>query len=616
MNPGRTASSHERRARWLLLALAVGMTGLNALEPLHIDGPFTAWIAEQIARAPLDPYGFELFWGQWPQPASEELTPPVLPYWTAIAVRLFGDSPVLWKLWLLPFCALFVVSLYRLLRRFAEPMALPFVILVALSPSQLPALNLMQDVPAQALGLGALGAYLASHDRRSWLGALAAGVLAALAAQTKYTQVGVVGVMLVHGLLFRRLGLAALAAGVSGGLFLLWEWLMALRYGQGMLAGQLGTSLYWAHRLDMILPLLRLLGATAPFLGVLSLHALGLPRTATLSLGLLTLAGFAALCAWPIETPLFLALGIGVVAALAGVAARATLRGVNGGGRRTARLLVAWILIEGVLYFAAAPFAAVRRVMGLGLVGSILVARCVPTSPHGRRTTWALVAASSLLGCLYALVDLQEARTQREGVLRAEALIRERDPQPTIWFVGHWGFQHHAERRGMQPLVPDASRLARGDWLLVSHRVHQQEIALEPSELRLIRTLTLPAWLPLQTGTGYYGSATPLAHLGARADVSILRARRDFVARSAWTARKLWEWTQLTSGRTAAAALPALIQHLADPDADERLYAVRGLARLGSRARPALPALRARRADDDGAVRRAAERAIEAIESG
>jgi len=63
----------------ILSLLTVGFLALFCTKALHIDDPFIYRIAEQITHAPADPYGFDIFWLQWPQPVFEELTPPVLP---------------------------------------------------------------------------------------------------------------------------------------------------------------------------------------------------------------------------------------------------------------------------------------------------------------------------------------------------------------------------------------------------------------------------------------------------------------------------------------------------------------------------------------------------------
>ena len=217
------------------------LTLLNALKPLYIDDPFIHDVARQMADRPTNPYGFEIFWMQWPQPVHEELTPPVLPYWWSLALRLFGERPLAWKLWLFPFSLLLSVSLHELLRRYAPKAALPLVVMTVLSPAVLPSLNLMQDIPALALGLTGLAIYLRAADRGSDVLALCAGLACGLAAQTKYPTLTLLVAILLHGVLFRRLRLALLAAATAAVVFAGWEWLMTLLYGQGMLAGQLGN---------------------------------------------------------------------------------------------------------------------------------------------------------------------------------------------------------------------------------------------------------------------------------------------------------------------------------------------------------------------------------------
>src|SRR5690348_7059043 len=86
-----------------LLALALLYTLLNAVKPLQVDDAAYYYYAAQLAEHLTDPYGFTVFWYQWPQPANTVLAPPVLPYWWSLAIRLFGERPFFWKVWLLPF---------------------------------------------------------------------------------------------------------------------------------------------------------------------------------------------------------------------------------------------------------------------------------------------------------------------------------------------------------------------------------------------------------------------------------------------------------------------------------------------------------------------------------
>jgi 4-amino-4-deoxy-L-arabinose transferase-like glycosyltransferase len=172
---------------------------LDAVKPLTIDDAGFHAFAAQIARHPLDPFGF-LFMGV--NPAMQTLAPLLLPYWLAGALRLLGEQPWLWKLSLLPFALLLAFALHALLRRFARGLELPLTAMLLLSPTFLPAWNLMADLPALALSTAALAAYLRAADRASWPLAALAGALAGLGMLAKYTGFVTPAVVLLHGALY------------------------------------------------------------------------------------------------------------------------------------------------------------------------------------------------------------------------------------------------------------------------------------------------------------------------------------------------------------------------------------------------------------------------------
>src|SRR5262249_43423191 len=150
----------RRRDILLLLLLATLYTSLAAIKPIHIDEAANVYYARHIAEHPLDPYNFAMFWYEKPQPANEVLTPPLLVYWESLAVRLFGEQPILWKLWLLPFAFVLVFSLHALLRRFAPGTEMGLTWMTVLSPALLPSLNLMPDIPTLAWSVFAVVIFL------------------------------------------------------------------------------------------------------------------------------------------------------------------------------------------------------------------------------------------------------------------------------------------------------------------------------------------------------------------------------------------------------------------------------------------------------------------------
>jgi hypothetical protein len=570
------------RSRELLL-LAALFTGLNALKPLQIDDAAYYYYADHIARRPLDPYGFQVFWYQAPEPAQDVLAPPVLPYWWAVAIRLFGVRPYLWKLWLLPFGILFVFSLDALFRRFARGEERPLVWMTVLSPAFLPSLNLMLDVPALALSLSAIAVFLRGSDRKSLWFAVAAGAIAGVAMETKYT--GLLGPVIVllytatvtvptvplswrTALARLRLGLAASA--VAALLFVAWESFMTWRYGESHFLHEfrLGDQGYLQKLAWWSFPLLAIVGGVAPQVGMLGLVALGRRASAIVTAGAVVAAGYLAVALFSAEIdlmPYAERLGLGEVdlvccsleqaiftlfgAALVSIVAvigwrLLRLQWTNlrqprfWQMHRLDRFLVLWLALEVAGYFAMTPFGAVRRVMGIVVVGTLLVGRLLSLTRRSRRSTLINgVAASGIaLGILFYAVDLREAWAWRAVVQQSAQFIGQHDPDPRIWYVGHWGFQFYAESAGMRPVVPavhPARELLRaGDWLVVPYpRLEQQTLVIDRQNVEPIAVLVIEDGIALRTVRCFYGTGTgvPLEHHhGPRASVTIYRVKRDF----------------------------------------------------------------------------------------
>lgn len=555
-------ASRSARA-WAILGLALVLALSNAPKPLHIDDGLVWQYARHIARAPLDPYGFASFAVERPEPANETLSPPGLPYWWALAIRLFGERPLLWKLWLLPLCLLFVHSLHALLRRFAGGLELPLATMLVFSPVVLPALNLMLDIPALALSLFAFTLFLRASDSLeserpaapAYALAGAAGVVAALACQTKYTGLLMPAILLVYALLFRRLRLWMVTAGVAGALLVSWETFVALRYGQShFVYHYYANHSAWREKLQFGLPLFSLMGTMGPGLLLLGLVAL---RRSARWIGVaaaLLAAGFLIVALVP-ETvatltplrppnhePVTLAF---VIFALSGLATLATIGVVAvrllALPSKTDWFLVSWLGLELIGYFAMSPFPAARRVLGLVIAGTALCGRLasqtIGAGPE-RRLLTRVVAFNAALGVLFFAVDLNEAVKTRQAVQEADLWIRARSaPGSRTFYVGHWGFQYYAERAGMIAAVDrqfyGRTILREGDFLIVPDaRIAQQRFWIDETRTERAHVLRLTDRIPLRTLYCYYQGRTPLErHDGPRMQVTIYRVKQEFPVR-------------------------------------------------------------------------------------
>lgn len=552
-----------------LLLLAAVYTLLDAVKPVHIDDTAYIAYARQIARSPLDPYGFDFLWYQWPRPAFQILVPPVLPYWLAPATWLFPEQPWAWKAWLFPFSLLFVVALYRLLRRYARGLELPLLAMTVLSPAFLPSLNLLLDVPALALSL--TGINLAAdagrrrfRGRRGWLAfAAGSGLALGLAMETKYTGVVGVAVVAAYALIYRQPLSGFVAALVASLVFIGCEGLMVWKYGD---------SHFWYHlthggrdaedKLGLLPALVPICGAVGAPLVLFAAVALRKSSWQILSL-LLAAAGSVAVLGmfegrvrlWPLP---------GLPGPGASVSVHSLIHGVWGLGffivlvqtllvlrrgnwtpwgirrvRRADLFLLVWFVLELVSYQVLTPFPAVRRVFGLLIVTTLLVGRLASRTCRTRERLALLhttIFYGAALGLLYSVVDWHDARAEQEAVHSAQRVIDAEDATPRSWYVGHWGFQFYAEQAGMKAVIPDASELQPGDWLVVpGEPVNKQAVQTEGIPLDVVHELEVSDPLPWRTVMGYYGGSAPLFHRsGPRVVVKIYRARERLVIKTLW----------------------------------------------------------------------------------
>jgi hypothetical protein len=564
--------------RWRFLShpglLALVVTLVDAAKPVLVDDPVYLRYARHMAQHPLDPYGFVLLWYDAPQPAMEVLCPPVLPCWLALGTRLVGEAPALLKLWLFPLVWLLAWSLRELLRRFARGTESSVLPLVVLSPAVLPMVNVMLDVPAVAIGLAAIALFVRAAERESWPLAALAGVVAALAMQTKYTMLIVPPVLAWYGLTHRRLRLAAAAVGVAVLAFAAWEWLLWEGYGRSHFLFHVreqqrerAIAEGLRDKAGLLPPLVAHLGCLAVAVGLYAGRAVGVRRGVLVAAAVLWVVGVGLVASLPYETavlvrgkePGFVKLtltavvwrtaGAAVLVLAAGCAAMLLVRRPRGrrdgfGLRMSAdsAFVVGWVLIELAGYFGLTPFPAARRVVGLTVALGVLAARTVSrvsrARPDRRPPRW-VVPFGVAIGVAVAALDTFDAFPEKVIAERAAAVIAERDGQVRVWYSGRWGFQYYCERAGMRPAVAGQSELMPGDYLVLpvfpDSRPHDRRESVHtlrtgPGDAaELVAELVWDDALPAQTVPNFYGGNEPVIGRGhPRLRVRVYRLTRPW----------------------------------------------------------------------------------------
>ena len=454
--------------RWAWFLAAV-LTLLNAIKPAVVDDTAYLFFARHLAQHPGDPYGWLLFWNAVPQPAIEILMPPVLPYWLAVGMAVFGEHLFLLKLWLFPFSWLLCRATAWLVARFAPGQTVTGSIVIVLSPALLVLFNFMLDVPALALGTASVAALIWGCDHRRLWPVAGAGVLAGFAMQTKYSMLILPLVLMWYALLHRRWLEAFLAVAVAGVVFWGWEWWLVQKYGQSHflfhVGGSSGESGRLADAIDTRVSLVQpLLGQFGGLMVGVSLWVAAGRRfklavvTAIVCASSLAPILFLPHGQWPSAAFTFQLFGLIILVNYSG-AIRGLCRNV---GFRDSVFLVGWVLLELVGTLGLSPFPAARRMLGVCFAMSLLGARAVSIngrSPHIAATVSVLFA----LG--FFAVDCWDAQPEKVLAERAAEVARP-EPGGTVWFSGHWGFQYYCDRAGMKPVLPGQSTLMPGDWLV------------------------------------------------------------------------------------------------------------------------------------------------------
>lgn len=479
------------------VVLALIVTAANGVKPVMIDDTAYLAYARHIAANPLDPYGFRVFWYDVPQPAMEVLAPPVVPYWLALGINLFGETPVILKLWLFPFVWLFAWAVRDLLQRFARGTETRLLPMLMLSPAVLPTVNLMLDVPALALGLTAVVLFTRAADRRSWRLAVVAGLVAALAMQTKYTMLLIPPVIGWYGLMHRRVGWATASVLTATTGFIGWELCLVAEYGQSHFVYHAGSrqhagmTVALAEKVALAPALVGHLGCLGIGVGLVAGFALGVSRRVLGVLGGVWAFGVTLVVLlpyrWtvlvpaappdkPATTAVMVFWQLSGVLVLAGFVGCGFLLGWRPGKRIRLRtnpdllFLLGWLLIELAGYFVLTPFGAARRVIGLVVVGGLLAGRAL-SRVERLRPGYPLPGWVPLLGIvagvLVAVIDTLDAFPEQVLAERAAFVAAELAPGVTIWYAGHWGFQFYCERAGMRAVVPGESILKPGDVLVL-----------------------------------------------------------------------------------------------------------------------------------------------------
>jgi len=513
----------DRRTLAAAIALALLAGVPFASKAFHIDDTLVLTISQQILREPLRPFHAEVNWRDDSAPIAQAADdPPLLSYYLAPFIRLFGASELWLHAAMVPFFIMLAAGTGLLGRWFWAGEGWPMLFVMS-SPVLLVSGNVMSEVPAAALATLGLALFVFGMDEeRRGLCAWGA-VLVGLAALTKYSAAALVPLLALYPLLRRKPRLAAWAL-VPVALFGLWclqSWLSLGRPHPFVVFQQ--RAGIWRSALDRLYPALTIAGSMLLLPPVLAVA--WMRRRAWLALPLLAAVAAAAWCgvnhyfhgdplAWrgiptlSWQYYLWAMMGAALLAATVGggLAAAAWYLVQREQGAAEWVFLVAWAAAPFLFGIFLTPLLSASHLL-LALPPVVVLGMRLLTPPRGRvRVALAIMlVVQAGVAALVAAADYEQAEAgrafARQGIRRYGA------PGQQVWFNGHWGWQHYALAAGARQYATHGEQPKPGDLILAPKWLAHAAWApdLEAS-LETVDEVPFPARVPARTMDGWRSS--------------------------------------------------------------------------------------------------------------
>jgi hypothetical protein len=525
--------------------VALAMTGLNAIKPVAVDDAAYLMIAEAVAKPPHRLYQQTHVWNSQLVDGMDLLCPPLMPAYLATGRYCLSPDETALKIWLLPFALALTFSTRFLARTWRLDDSI--VPVVAFGGSMLPLFGFMLDVPAVGLGLASLACLV----RGGVAMAVLAGVLAALAFQTKYTMLTGPIILTGYAVLHRRWLDLMVAVPAAVTLIHGWEVWIVLFNGQSHFLHHLkGQSPKGVHdlinaKVTLLLAFLRHGGFLLIGPSLVAFQAIVNRPRWTYALAFAATVVFLGVTFLPSPWGArFCRIGWPVLGLFMAATSISTMLRVIASREPLDRFLLGWMVLELIASVVLSPFPAGRRLVPFGVAFAFAAFRIA-----GARRLGPGIWVGPLLGLGFFALDAWDVRTEKVALQRAaEKLSGEKN----VTVYGTWGLQYYAEQqpnwqwayvdRRPIPFSPPGTfmvgvYLNKGDIIIApspgtkmrccpNHLPRFEHISV----LELIETIAIDDTIPGSTVPSLYAECDPLtSRTGPRLSITIYRVKSDLV---------------------------------------------------------------------------------------
>jgi 4-amino-4-deoxy-L-arabinose transferase-like glycosyltransferase len=505
-----------RKTQLLLVAITAASLVPFLNKAFHIDDPLFLWMAQQVVKHPLDPYGFDLNWVSFVQPMSIVMqNPPLCSYYIAAVASLFGWSEPSLHIAFIFWAIMAVLGTFALARRFCRNPLMAALLTLFMPVFLVSATSVMCDVMMLALWVWAVEFWLAGLSRPHWHHFLTSAVLISAAALTKYFGISLVPLLAVYTVARERrftLKLAYLLIPIA--VLSNYDFVTDEKYGHGLFsaATTMSSAISAVTRPSHLAQFLMGLSFTGGcFFSALFFAPLA--RKRLLVAAAIGLVGFAAafkvlITSWiylqTSETPvwleggLFATLGLGILVA--------TVIDLVRQRNPDASLLLLWII--GTFWFATFFNWSITARTFLPITPAVAILTVQHFERLQKSMKYLPVLAAAVLSMLITIADYQQADCGRA----AARLFQQRyaDEAGKIWFQGHWGFQYYLQPSGATPFDRKNPQVPRGE-LIVGPFSDPSVSLISPEKVQLqdqfsFGVLPFISTFGLGTGSGFYSS--------------------------------------------------------------------------------------------------------------
>lgn len=406
-------------------------------KPFNVDDPFYLKMAEHITVDPLKPYSFFINWSGHLRDVWKDVEatfPPLVPYFLALLLKIFGTKEWVMHTCFLVFPVLGVISSYFIAKKFTDKPFIAAMLVLAAPCFYVSSTGIMLDVPLYSFTVFSACLFIYGVDYEKKLYLWFGSIILAMAVLIKYSAVIMFPVILFY-IVQKKKYQHIFFFLVPVAVFFLWcLWNLSI-YGSvhflksTMQVGK-GISLH------------KIIAVSTFFTGVmvfpvfLAMKFAGEKTKMFLAASALCLAASLFLLDKPGEILYFWVLAASTLCFIIEIVRRR---------KETDSFIGFWFAVSFIFVLFAEPWAAGRYFIVL-----LLPAAIVFTKLAGKKTVLSGLIATFIIGAAVCSADYSWAKGYKEisNYFGSKKYAG-------AYFVGHMGFQYYMEQKGFRALEVD-----------------------------------------------------------------------------------------------------------------------------------------------------------------